>query len=195
MYGNGVRVEASSGVIELSPARYQSVIDALQPDLYSSLVDEITWEASKKRAVASVNRTLKWLDELLSSRQSSAGEEVRSNVLAPVTGGSFIEERRRSASEASKRNVAGDALCFHIWAQIMKYWCAMQSAPSSRTDVTVSLFPCFWCCCTAFFFLPLCGRASMGAVTTAATKGVSCRWTCEPIMLFSPGLSVTTLQV
>eukprot|EP00884_Botryococcus_braunii_P013285 jgi/Botrbrau1/21958/Bobra.0249s0081.1 len=106
----GVRVEVSGGLTELSPEKYAAIIEALRPDLYSSLADEIAWDASRKRAVAAVNRTLKWLDDLLNRPRGAGHSEEPSPVLAPITGASFLEERRRSAAESAARPVSGFVL-------------------------------------------------------------------------------------
>lgn len=108
MQAKGVKVQVGGGLTELTPETYSSIIDVLQPDLYSSLVDEIAWEASRKRAGIAVSRSLQWLDDLLSRQRGSRDPAAPLGVLAPITGGSFLEERRRSAAEAARRDVAGE---------------------------------------------------------------------------------------
>eukprot|EP00195_Chlamydomonas_chlamydogama_P007190 CAMPEP_0202899288 /NCGR_PEP_ID=MMETSP1392-20130828/7563_1 /ASSEMBLY_ACC=CAM_ASM_000868 /TAXON_ID=225041 /ORGANISM="Chlamydomonas chlamydogama, Strain SAG 11-48b" /LENGTH=472 /DNA_ID=CAMNT_0049585429 /DNA_START=133 /DNA_END=1551 /DNA_ORIENTATION=- len=87
---------------------YMDVVEALQPDLYVTMCDEITADVKKKRAVSSVTRTTKWLDACLSLQKA---RNLSALPLAAITGGALPELREQSAAAAAQRDVAGFALC------------------------------------------------------------------------------------
>ncbi|GAX79060.1 hypothetical protein CEUSTIGMA_g6500.t1 [Chlamydomonas eustigma] len=129
----------NTGGMQVSPEMYMSVVEALQPDLFVTMADEITNDASKKKSKTSVDRTLKWLDECLelqtnlghgkeqpsheeaSVTESASVDQTRRSSppcsfvglpLASITGGGSVAERERCAREAGKREhkVAGFSL-------------------------------------------------------------------------------------
>ncbi|KAL6749680.1 tRNA-guanine(15) transglycosylase-like protein [Haematococcus lacustris] len=96
------------GGVLVTPEKYMEAVAALQPDLYVTLCDEVTPDASKKRLTASRERTLKWLDACLEGGQ---GGQAHCAALAAVTGGISPQERTLSAQAAAQRDVLGFALC------------------------------------------------------------------------------------
>eukprot|EP00877_Chromochloris_zofingiensis_P007185 jgi/Chrzof1/271/Cz01g09140.t1 len=64
-----------SGGTHVTPEKFMSTIQAIQPELYVALADEVAADATKKRTVASVDRTVKWLDACLELQQQAAKEQ------------------------------------------------------------------------------------------------------------------------
>lgn len=50
---------------QVTPEAYMDVIDALRPDIFVPLVDDIPSTSGRKRVKQSVDRSLKWLDECI----------------------------------------------------------------------------------------------------------------------------------
>ncbi|BBN15766.1 queuine tRNA-ribosyltransferase accessory subunit [Marchantia polymorpha subsp. ruderalis] len=101
----GAAFETSSGRRVVGPKKYMEAINALRPDLWATLPDEVPAWATTKRHRMSVDRTLRWLDDCLTLNA------VQDNsVLGVVVGGSNVEERKRSAEATARRNVSGFSL-------------------------------------------------------------------------------------
>ncbi|XP_059277445.1 uncharacterized protein LOC132031480 [Lycium ferocissimum] len=97
----GASFETPCGRMLIKPAEYMEMISSMRPNLWASLADEVPAWASEKRNKASVERTLKWLDECITSSSTDGA------VFGSVVGGSRVEERRSCAQEVAKRNVEG----------------------------------------------------------------------------------------
>lgn len=50
---------------QVGPKKYMEAINALRPDLWATLPDEVPAWATTKRHRMSVDRTLRWLDDCL----------------------------------------------------------------------------------------------------------------------------------
>nr|XP_005994929.1 PREDICTED: queuine tRNA-ribosyltransferase subunit QTRTD1 isoform X1 [Latimeria chalumnae]XP_014343261.1 PREDICTED: queuine tRNA-ribosyltransferase subunit QTRTD1 isoform X1 [Latimeria chalumnae] len=102
-----VSVWGGGGRIEMTPSKFISMQQALQPDWYQCMADsDVMGEGvSQKRARKSVDRTLAFLDECLQLQQKS--KTLNSEVIGAVEGGDVLEERLRSARETAKRPVGG----------------------------------------------------------------------------------------
>lgn len=48
--------------------RYMQIIGGIAPDYFASLSDEVMHKASHRRVAVSVDRTLQWLDQCLTSQ-------------------------------------------------------------------------------------------------------------------------------
>lgn len=100
------KMEASfntpAGRRQVSCEKYMEVVNALRPDLYAALPDEVEASVSQKRNVTSVTRTVEWLDKCLRMRTA-----YTKDLLGVVVGGGSVTERRRSALETVQRPVAG----------------------------------------------------------------------------------------
>ncbi|CAA6663916.1 unnamed protein product [Spirodela intermedia] len=95
----GASFETPSGRLLVRPEKYMEIISSLKPNLWATLADEVPAWAVEKRNKASVERTIRWLDECI------ALDPVCD--LGAVVGGSSLEERSRCAKEVAKRNVSG----------------------------------------------------------------------------------------
>lgn len=90
----------------VSPTEYMSIVNAMQPDFWTALPDEVpSWVTSKRNKV-SVERTLRWLDQCLALQEMET-----KNGLGCIVGGAFVEDRRYSAQETVNRDVSGFSLC------------------------------------------------------------------------------------
>eukprot|EP00250_Pteridium_aquilinum_P004638 c14851_g1_i1 orf=76-1287(-) len=90
----------------VDPAEYMKVVNAMQPDIWSSLPDEVPSWVTSKRNKMSVERTLKWLDRCLALKQMDT-----ENELGCIVGGVSLEDRKLSAQETAKRDTSGFSLC------------------------------------------------------------------------------------
>ncbi|KAH7841346.1 hypothetical protein Vadar_028629 [Vaccinium darrowii] len=97
----GASFETPFGRILIKPSEYMKFIDSMKPNSWTTLADEVPAWVSQKRNKTSVDRTVRWLDDCIAL--SSKG----GNIFGAIVGGSSVEERRRSAQEAAKRNVSG----------------------------------------------------------------------------------------
>ncbi|KAM3320457.1 queuine tRNA-ribosyltransferase accessory subunit 2 isoform X1 [Capsicum chacoense] len=97
----GASFETPCGRMLIKPADYMEMISSMRPNLWITLADEVPAWASEKRNKASVERTLKWLDECINSNSTDGA------VFGSVVGGSRVEQRRRCAQEVARRNVEG----------------------------------------------------------------------------------------
>ncbi|XP_078441553.1 uncharacterized protein LOC144711427 isoform X2 [Wolffia australiana] len=98
----GASFETPSGRLLVRPEKYMEIISSLKPNLWASLADEVPAWIIGKRNKASVDRTVRWLDECI-ALDPYGGEET----LGAIVGGSSIEERARCAKEVAERNVTG----------------------------------------------------------------------------------------
>ncbi|XP_070006246.1 uncharacterized protein [Nicotiana sylvestris] len=129
----GASFETPSGRMLIKPAEYMEMISSMRPNLWTTLADEVPAWASEKRNKASVERTLRWLDECIISNSfcivsfcmhnviSIPTSGIRANglkqdrrqiqkdgaVFGSIVGGSRVEVRQSCAQEVSRRNVEG----------------------------------------------------------------------------------------
>lgn len=54
---------------QVGPDVYMELVNALSPDIWASLPDEVPTTVTLKRNTLSVDRTLRWLDHCLSLRR------------------------------------------------------------------------------------------------------------------------------
>ncbi|XP_020246568.1 queuine tRNA-ribosyltransferase accessory subunit 2-like isoform X3 [Asparagus officinalis] len=104
------------------------MICSLKPNLWASLADEVPAWVSEKRNKASVDRTIRWLDDCLSLDEAGG-----TSILGSIVGGSNIEERKRCAIEAAMRNVSG------FWIGGFGQGESMEERPALLNIVTDSL--------------------------------------------------------
>ncbi|XP_016475177.2 uncharacterized protein LOC107796861 isoform X1 [Nicotiana tabacum] len=97
----GASFETPSGRMLIKPAEYMEMISSMRPNLWTTLADEVPAWASEKRNKASVERTLRWLDECIISNSKDGA------VFGSIVGGSRVEVRRSCAQEVARRNVEG----------------------------------------------------------------------------------------
>ncbi|VFQ83981.1 unnamed protein product [Cuscuta campestris] len=98
---DGASFETPCGRRLIKPAEYMEMISCMRPNMWTTLADEVPAFVSEKRNRTSVDRTLRWLDDCLTSNLTG------STVFGSIVGGSSIEERQRCAQEVAKRNVSG----------------------------------------------------------------------------------------
>ncbi|XP_051122974.1 uncharacterized protein LOC127245873 isoform X5 [Andrographis paniculata] len=91
-------------VKKMKPKQYMEMISSMKPDIWSTLADEVPAWVSEKRNRASVDRTVRWLDECLPSDLAS---NTGGAAFETIVGGSRIDERKCCAEEVAKRNVSG----------------------------------------------------------------------------------------
>ncbi|KAK4387859.1 Queuine tRNA-ribosyltransferase accessory subunit [Sesamum angolense] len=97
----GASFETPCGRLLIKPAQYMEMISSMKPNMWATLADEVPAWVSEKRNRASVDRTVRWLDECITSNVTGGA------VFGSIVGGSRIEERKRCAQEVVKRNVSG----------------------------------------------------------------------------------------
>ncbi|KAL3828414.1 hypothetical protein ACJIZ3_017216 [Penstemon smallii] len=100
----GASFDTPSGRRLIRPIDYMEMISSMKPDMWVSLADEVPSWVSEKRNTTSVDRTITWLDDCITSNLASI---TFGAVFGSIVGGSRIEERRRCAQEVAKRNVSG----------------------------------------------------------------------------------------
>ncbi|KAK8941621.1 hypothetical protein KSP40_PGU020701 [Platanthera guangdongensis] len=98
----GASFETPGGRWLVKPSSYMDVISSLKPDFWASLADEVPAWVSEKRNRASVDRTLRWLDDCIALDKTGGN-----NIFGSIVGGSRVGERKRCATEVAKRNVHG----------------------------------------------------------------------------------------
>ncbi|GAQ82287.1 Queuine/other tRNA-ribosyltransferase [Klebsormidium nitens] len=96
--------DTPSGRRQVTPEAYADIIDALRPDIFVPLADDIPSTSGRKRVKQSVDRSLSWLDECIERNKQGIP------IFGSVQGGSNLYERPRSAEETAVRDVAG----FHL---------------------------------------------------------------------------------
>ncbi|KAK3001386.1 hypothetical protein RJ639_021478 [Escallonia herrerae] len=94
----GTSFETPSGRHLIKPVEYMEMISSMKPNLYATLADEVPAWVSEKRNKASVDRTVRWLDDCL--KLSTTGGAV----FGSIVGGSSVEESQRCAQEVARRN-------------------------------------------------------------------------------------------
>ncbi|KAG6419920.1 hypothetical protein SASPL_116433 [Salvia splendens] len=92
---------------QIKPGQYMEMISSMRPDLWVTLADEVPAWVSDKRNKASIQRTMRWLDDCLTLAKTN---DTGGAVFGSIVGGSKINERKYCAQEVSRRNVSG----FHI---------------------------------------------------------------------------------
>ncbi|KAH6834897.1 hypothetical protein C2S53_003897 [Perilla frutescens var. hirtella] len=103
----GASFETPSGRFLVKPGQYVEMISSMKPNMWVTLADEVPAWVSEKRNRASVDRTVRWLDDCLTL---TIANNTGGAILGSIVGGSKIDDRKRCAQEVSKRNVSG----FHI---------------------------------------------------------------------------------
>lgn len=98
---NGASFETPCGRFLVKPLEYMKMISSMKPDLWVSLADEVPASVTAKRNKASVDRTIKWLDDCISLKPTDGA------LFGSIVGGCSVEERQRCAQEVAKRNVSG----------------------------------------------------------------------------------------
>eukprot|EP00798_Chlamydomonas_sp_ICE-L_P017411 gene17411-23711_t len=106
-----VHVMVHGGGVQVTPELYMSAVQAMRPDIYVTMCDELPVPGvSNKRRAAAAARNLKWLDCCLDLANSlDVGRD--SLALAPVGGGADAGERNKAATAVADKPVAGFALC------------------------------------------------------------------------------------
>ncbi|GMN45391.1 hypothetical protein TIFTF001_014578 [Ficus carica] len=97
----GASFETRCGRFLIKPVEYVEMISSMRPNIWATLADEVPAWVSEKRNKASVDRTVRWLDECIAL--NSAGGAV----FGSIVGGSNVDERERCAREVTMRNVSG----------------------------------------------------------------------------------------
>ncbi|KAH0452266.1 hypothetical protein IEQ34_019565 [Dendrobium chrysotoxum] len=98
----GASFETPGGRRLVKPSDYMEIISSLKPDFWASLADEVPAWVSEKRNKASVDRTVRWLDDCIALDKTGG-----SNIFGAIVGGASVDERKRCATEVAKKNVRG----------------------------------------------------------------------------------------
>ena len=104
-----ISVWNAGGRKKIDVDHFIEILKSFKPDIVQCLCDTVSSGQTSKRNRKSVDRTLKFLDNLLEHRNSS-GILKCMEILGCIEGGDSETERTRSAVETSKRNVAGFVL-------------------------------------------------------------------------------------
>ncbi|KAI3459899.1 hypothetical protein Pfo_016562 [Paulownia fortunei] len=100
----GASFETPCGRLLIKPVQYMEMIYSMKPNMWATLADEVPAWVSEKRNRASVDRTVRWLDDCITS---TFANNTGGAVFGSIVGGSKIDERKRCAQEVAKRNVSG----------------------------------------------------------------------------------------
>ncbi|GAA0157558.1 hypothetical protein Leryth_023230 [Lithospermum erythrorhizon] len=100
----GASFETPCGRCLLKPTEYMEMISAMKPNIWATLADEVPAWVSEKRNKASIERTIRWLDDCVGTRSA---DTTGGAVFGSVVGGSRIEGRQLCAQEVAKRSVSG----------------------------------------------------------------------------------------
>ncbi|PIN11286.1 Queuine-tRNA ribosyltransferase [Handroanthus impetiginosus] len=100
----GASFETPCGRFLIKPVQYMEMISSMSPNMWATLADEVPAWVSEKRNRTSVDRTVRWLDDCITSNYATT---TGGAVFGSIVGGSKIEERKRCAEEVAKRNVSG----------------------------------------------------------------------------------------
>ncbi|XP_042060965.1 queuine tRNA-ribosyltransferase accessory subunit 2-like [Salvia splendens] len=126
----GASFETPSGRFLIKPGQYIEMISSMKPDMWVTLSDEVPAWVTDKRNKASVQRTMRWLDDCLALDNTN---DTGGAVFGSIVGGSQINERIYCAQEVSRRNVSG----FHIGGFGLGE--SMDERPALLSAVTESL--------------------------------------------------------
>jgi queuine tRNA-ribosyltransferase subunit QTRTD1 len=103
-------VWTNGGRMKVTVSGYVEFVRASLPNVFEGLCDSVSSASNKlKRIRKSVDRTLRFLDEIVNLKQDCQALQ-RCAVLGAVVGGDVMEERIRSATETAKRAVDGFVL-------------------------------------------------------------------------------------
>ncbi|XP_028394617.1 queuine tRNA-ribosyltransferase accessory subunit 2-like [Dendronephthya gigantea] len=101
-----ISVWNSGGRKKINVDHFIKILTSFKPDIAQCLCDSIPSGQTSKRNKKSVDRTLKFLDEILECKKSN--EELKSiEIFGSVEGGDCEIEKNRSAVQTSKRDIAG----------------------------------------------------------------------------------------
>ncbi|KAK9685899.1 hypothetical protein K7432_015331 [Basidiobolus ranarum] len=107
-----ISVNTYGGMRKITPEDFIKTVNVYKPDITIAMADIVVDKnPSAKRARNSVNRTLKWLDEIIAEKQ----QNIR--LFGVLVGSQHEGERQRCAEEVVKRNVDGyvlDARSFDV---------------------------------------------------------------------------------
>ncbi|CAB4008058.1 queuine tRNA-ribosyltransferase accessory subunit 2 isoform X2 [Paramuricea clavata] len=129
-----VSVWNSGGRKKINVDQFIEILKSFKPNIAQCLCDTVPSGESCKRNRKSVDRTLKFLDELLECRKNS--DMLKSiEILGSVEGGDSETERVRCAVETSKREVAGFVVegiepSSQNWEELLKT--CIKNLPSDR---------------------------------------------------------------
>ncbi|XP_071689690.1 uncharacterized protein [Rutidosis leptorrhynchoides] len=98
---HGASFETPCGRFLVKPVEYMKMITSMKPDVWVSIADEVPASVNAKRNKASVDRTIKWLDDCISLKSTDGA------LFGSIVGACSVEERLRCAQEVAKRNVSG----------------------------------------------------------------------------------------
>lgn len=104
-----IRIARPSAYIFL-PISSACCTQALRPNAYLALVDEVTASANLKRATKAVQRTDAWTKQCLAAHYERGFQGL---PLACITGGRHLQLREKSAQLAAQHSVAGEC-CFDL---------------------------------------------------------------------------------
>ncbi|KAL6573403.1 hypothetical protein OROHE_001862 [Orobanche hederae] len=68
----GASFETPCGRLLIKPLKYMEMISSMKPDMWVTLADEVPAWVSEKRNRASVDRTVRWLDDCLTSSSANS---------------------------------------------------------------------------------------------------------------------------
>lgn len=92
-------------------SQHMDLMEALQPDIYTALGDEVLPAAKDKRIKDSVERTLRWLDATLT--EHAERKMSCPPPMAAIQGALDVRQRLHSAQESAKRAVSGTDMFLH----------------------------------------------------------------------------------
>ncbi|KAI8476810.1 MAG: tRNA-guanine(15) transglycosylase-like protein [Monoraphidium minutum] len=109
----GVYTVIHSGGMHVTPARYMEAIKAIQPEIFVSMADEVLGDATAKRVGQSVERTTKWLDEVLEElegmRRQAGQQQQEGQGQQQVEGRQQGDEQQAGQQAAEQQQDAAGA--------------------------------------------------------------------------------------
>ena len=101
---HGIGVRTNRGMVRVMNKEYTALMDKARMDVVVAMSDEVTVEASVGRCRKAVDRSVKWLEEMVEERKN---KEKKSLLWAAVQGGGSIQSREICAEKMANLNVDG----------------------------------------------------------------------------------------
>mmetsp|Transcript_5562 Transcript_5562/g.15935 ORF Transcript_5562/g.15935 Transcript_5562/m.15935 type:complete len:538 (-) Transcript_5562:1373-2986(-) len=94
------------GHVLMTPSRFNEIIAALRPDVYTALADDVPSTAERKRCAASVKRTEVWLQACLVARQAPSAAATSAMAPSSSTATPAIDSPQATTAPSSNAAAA-----------------------------------------------------------------------------------------
>lgn len=96
----------TSADVQMTPSRFNEIIAALRPDVYTALADDVPSTAERKRCAASVKRTEVWLQACLVARQAPSAAATSAMAPSSSTATPAIDSPQATTAPSSNAAAA-----------------------------------------------------------------------------------------